>query len=411
MENEQESSQKPEQIGLNPVSQIIRKTLRDLIYMALGALLLFIFGGPLREETVQIIFIVIAALIVFLITIFIGKRVTHNYLTKKLNYDLKANQESLVELGLDLLNPSKREKAWKKLEHHGKDLILIALSYFSSIRMLGFTITLAGALVGIGTLFVTNLQAQLLEAQNTQFDRQNTFIAFEQTTRFKEILFQNPLNIDSVAIADYQSALPDSIWLWPKPKSSVVSQIVTLAQKEEDIVKTALEPLLLDEASSVSAGALLALFLIKSIPDNASVNLSKANLTQLELSEISLSNANLSKADLTNAVLLGAELPSSNFSQAQLENTDFRGATLWQANLTQANLTRTRLNNAVLYGSILNGAVLNEVILEDADLAEASLINTQGLTITQLCTASNLRDIKPDSLLTVVQNNCPEKAN
>lgn len=228
-------------------------------------------------------------------------------------------------------------------------------------------ISLVALLVAIAFPLIQTLifihQNNLVEQQNEQFDRQNTFIVFEQTTKFQKLLFQFPVDSLGNELTNYH-AHPERIYRWPAPNQSVTSQIVKLAENERDVVVNALRPLLHDKATSIASGAFLSLYSIKASFHTVRVQL----------------------------------------QQADLQNTYLPKVYLGGANLKEANLGGAYLNEAYFFRANLEGVNFSLADLEGADFSE-----TIGLTIDQLCKADNLQNIKPDSLLAEVQIHCPQK--
>ena len=221
------------------------------------------------------------------------------------------------------------------------------------------------------------MHAVFLMQQNRLFDRQNQFIAFEQTTKFRELLFQLPLDTLNNEIAEYVYSQEDVV-KWPPPNYAVIEQIIHLGQKEPELIIAALQPLLHDNNSSVSAGALLTLYAVDSTL---------------------LFDGKYLKAYLYNAQLSGANLWGADFWRAKLDGANLVDANLVSANLREATLWGANLSGADLWGAYLRGANFRDVNLEDVS----------GLTIHSLCEAGNLWRIKPDSLLSEVEKTCPDK--
>jgi uncharacterized protein YjbI with pentapeptide repeats len=132
-----------------------------------------------------------------------------------------------------------------------------------------------------------------------------------------------------------------------------------------------------------------------------------ASLYGADLREASLERASLPKADLREAILGGADFAEGNLEEAYLSSAKMYGANLErtqlrQAILTDADLRNADLRDADLQGSILNGADLSGAILQGADLRGA-----QGVTATQLCSASIIGGTQlDDALESGVQSQC-----
>ncbi len=88
------------------------------------------------------------------------------------------------------------------------------------------------------------------------------------------------------------------------------------------------------------------------------VDLSGANLTYIKLESADLSGTDLSYVDMTFANLMNANLEGANLEGVDLSNADLRGA-----NLTGADLSGTTLDGADLRGIDLTGVNLSSVSL------------------------------------------------
>ena len=376
--------------------------------MGLGAVLTIILTGPLGGETLRILVIACGVIVILLVLLYVCIQLAIKYLVERYKtvYTDNAANEHIADLTLWLVNPLKRQELLEKYEGRIGDIVRIGLAYFSGVRALGVIIALAAALVGLGSLLVAFMQAQLLV-------QQNAFIAFEQTTSFRELLYQPPLDSTGNQLLNYD-ANSDSIFLWPAPDMSIIGQIVYLAKDQQDVVVRALNPLVQDKASSISSGALLALKLIEDTLSIHLANLPKANLSRLPLYKINLPRSDLRQSDLTLATLSQSNLYGSNLSGANLFGTElinanlglvlFSGANLYHANFTGADLTGADFTGADLTGADFTGAMI-----VDANFSGALVESAKGLSIDRLCRASDLRNIKPDSILIIVEDQCPEK--
>jgi uncharacterized protein YjbI with pentapeptide repeats len=134
-------------------------------------------------------------------------------------------------------------------------------------------------------------------------------------------------------------------------------------------------------------------------------DLSRAHLEGADLSFAHLNEADLSEAHLDGADLIGTQLEGANLRSAQmkkvylsgvyLEGIDLSLARLEEANLSVArlkgaNLSMAHLEKANLFGAHLEGANLNLADLKEADLRGANLERANGLTVSQLESASML---------------------
>lgn len=345
----------------------------------------------------------------------------------------------------DWLEDEKRG-AWPK-EESGKFAAAL-LSRMMSIGLLSLLAVIAFPI----------LQMVFLKQQNDLFQRQNNFIAFEQASTFRDLLFQLPIDSTGLDMQDY-ILHPETLLSWPAPSLSRVRQLASLGADNSDVVLDALSPLLRDNNVAVSSGALLAIHQIDSTHSFANANLPGANLYSVDLSradlrvarlinanlfaatfaEVNLSYANLKQAKLQFARLNNADLTYADFTKARLGFGDFTdadltsatlvGADLTRANLEGADLTDADLTHADLSGASLVGANLTDVDLTKASLRFANLANAD-LTFTKLsgsrliidnlrglelspieniCVASYLNGIQPDALLAQIQKYCPEK--
>lgn len=241
-----------------------------------------------------------------------------------------------------------------------------------------------------------NEQNQLIEVQNQKFDRQNTFVAFEQTTNLRNFLFKDRF-------------LNGNIWHWPRPNPSSVGQIIDLASKEPEIIVPALNVLIKDESKSVATAAVEALAgiinlehkhmdsliylttfkniilgggdLNNAVLDNCNFeaatlidmnlcgcSLTNCNFTKANLSATEMSYANFAKSKLLNATLWRTDIRGTDFSRA-----DLAGARLWEAEAFRANFSEANLTNSSLKASNFSEANFTKANLAKADFSKASL--------------------------------------
>ena len=160
-----------------------------------------------------------------------------------------------------------------------------------------------------------------------------------------------------------------------------------------------------------------------------SANLEKANLIRTDLGKADLSfallaGALLQDAKLDGAILYGADLRNAALERASFEQADLRQAELEGANLKGSNLREAYLSNAKMAGvrmegsqfvgailmaadlrhadvsgSNFQGAVLSDADLSGANLQSADLRGVVGLTVAQLCAATNARQAQLDDAL------------
>jgi uncharacterized protein YjbI with pentapeptide repeats len=89
----------------------------------------------------------------------------------------------------------------------------------------------------------------------------------------------------------------------------------------------------------------------------------------------------------------------ANLGESYLTSTDLNGAHLKNADLSKAILTDASLRKSDLSGAILQGAVLRGTDLTGANLQGADLRGAEGLTASQVCFATNLRETQMDDNL------------
>ena len=304
---------------------------------------------------------------------------------------------------------SPREGNWP--EESSGEFVAALLSRI--LRMSVFSLLVVTA-IPIYQTIIFSQQNKLFQQQNERFDRQiNQFEAqidlmvFEQTSKFRDLLFQLPLDAEGNEIVNYQ-AFPDSIVQWPKAKMSVARSINELSKTQNLLVETTLKNLLVDDNVSVSSGAFLALQLngnqIATSMGNGNfvvngLNFHKANFSDLAMFRSNFTGAILSSANFQNTNMLFSSFEAANLSEADLSNARLRGSTfknssLFKASLFNADLSFSDLTNAGIFGAELTGAKLDSAV---------------GYTYSQLCSASDLRSIEPDSLRIALEARCPEK--
>jgi hypothetical protein len=106
----------------------------------------------------------------------------------------------------------------------------------------------------------------------------------------------------------------------------------------------------------------------------AGAKLDRTFLNRTTLAEARLTGANLGRAVMKEANLIGARLGGAELAHAYLDRAD-----LSRADLSGANLQGARLVGATVKGTDFTGAVLRE-----ADLSQVDLMDTVGLTASQL---------------------------
>ena len=233
------------------------------------------------------------------------------------------------------------------------------------IAVLGAVVT---SVVLVTQTIILNTQTKQLEAQNQHFEQQNSFIAFEQTSKFRELL---------VSTANASRS---------RPSQSTIDQLVELGTKETETVHKALEPLLTDESTAVSVGAIQVLGKLNVQVDGFNANIPGANLV-----EANLSGANLRAADVERA-----DLRLSNFSGADLSTADLQGANLTNANFSNVDFSSADLRSTTVQGTDFRGANFSNAYLPSDEV---------------LCSAYDLTNVQPDAVLTRVVQACPDKIN
>lgn len=315
-----------------------------------------------------------------------------------------------------------REEDWPEKETG--DLVASVVARLFRIGLVGLAVALIPAVTLVVQTFILSKQSEQLENQNLQFERQNTLLAFEQTSRFREMLFLPP--IDTIRLSN-PGPYDDSLRIvWHDPDLSVIKQLINLGGSETESVIQALEPLLHVESVTVASGALQVLVAISDSVDASNVKLKGANLTYLNLQKLRLRGADLSGANLKQANLQGSNLQMAFLKKASLRLTNLDSADVSGVHFGEADLTNVHLREADLRGAYFIGTDLSASFMQDSDLRTANfrganlwfaalnnadLTEARDLTIDQLCRARDLTDIKPDSLLHLVEQTCPEKIN
>lgn len=124
-----------------------------------------------------------------------------------------------------------------------------------------------------------------------------------------------------------------------------------------------------------------------------------ANLYKSDLHSASLQRASLKKADLREANLQYSTLTMANLAESYLVSTNLSNARLNNANLSKAILTDADLRKSDLSGALLGGAVFQGTDLTGANLHGADLRGAEGLTASQICSASSLWETQMDETL------------
>lgn len=117
------------------------------------------------------------------------------------------------------------------------------------------------------------------------------------------------------------------------------------------------------------------------------LDLTGLRVAHADLREAPFTAAHLARADLSHAALRDAILDGADLTQANLAGGDLRGANLRGANLTEARLATTDLTGADLTGAGMSGAGMSGAILAGTMLARATMLDTVGLTRSQVAAA------------------------
>ena len=274
--------------------------------------------------------------------------------------------------------------------------------FVASLTARFMRIGLVAVFGAIVTAIVLLTQTIILSRQNAHIERQNSFVAFEQTSKFRELLFKPPTDSTGAEVQNWEE-VADSLYDWRLPDESIVDQLIELGQNETETVHSALEPLLRDPSRTVSVGAIEVLAYLDVKIERVAAQLPRARLSGASMREASLTFADLSRANLSRADLSSADLSFTDLSGGSLYSAD-----LSDANLPNADLSGTNLSNANLSGANLSGADLSGADLSDTDLSGTDLYLTDfsgadlSLTIfseySNICQAYTFEEVKPDSV-------------
>jgi len=173
--------------------------------MALGALGLSFLTGPFGQKSLGYILLVLSLIGLIAVVLFlVGRSVAVHYISRLQKAYQRAEIEDHAE---DLVQwfakPEARADLVQKHQEHLHDLARTAIALFGAARSLSLAVVVAGAVVGLATLFITYTQTELLDEQNERFDRQNTLLAFEQTSRLRQLLFRAPLDTSGTPVENY----------------------------------------------------------------------------------------------------------------------------------------------------------------------------------------------------------------
>lgn len=323
-----------------------------------------------------------------------------------------------------------------------RNFVVELVSRLTRIVTYGFIVAAVPALVLLVQTYILYVQTGLIETNNTMIEHQTNLQAFEQTSRFRDMLYRKPLDENNTEMDGYVDSADVSVW--PQANKSIIDQLAHLAVRETDGVG-ALTILLRDESGSVSAGALLTLIrhrelmrrngqlieadkarLVKAVfpphTDFGKVSLDDAELiyaklpwskaghirmNRVQAAGIDLSYADLdglmaADADLSGAILVGAhgtailrgsDLRGVRLGGASLENSDLSGATFRPEMITgfdgdgikltnakiEGMLTSASLNKVSFEGVVSNGLMLSYLSLKESRFGHATLVMSKWI--------------------------------
>jgi len=185
----------------------------------------------------------------------------------------------------------------------------------------------------------------VLISQNKIVERQNQLISFEQTSNFRELLFQPPFDSLGNTLNIFEGR-PGLIKNWPQPNSSNVYQLSQFGKIEPETVLPALRTLLGDRHTSISSSALLSLYELA---------------IQYDLGGLDFRGTNLHKSTLNNAVLQGANLSYASISGSNLTSTFLNFVIFDYADLSLSNLSNSEIAKSSFEFTDLSYANLNSV--------------------------------------------------
>lgn len=255
------------------------------------------------------------------------------------------------------------------------------------------------AAVGVGTLWFTVKQAQVINAGNTDNQREAALQIY--IDKMSELLLVNNLS-------------------QPTEKNEVrgIARVRTLAvlrqldpARKANVLQFLVEARLLEDGGVVNLGGAKLDFVNLNYAPLYGINLNATNLSHAQLKHTKLGGtsligayfvganlyeADLCQANLNEAILCRTKLRKGNLSHADLSRADLRWADLNAANLNEANLKGANLRGANLNGVDLNGADLSGANLEwttlaRVDLRGANLSGAKGITDQQLRSVLSLK--------------------
>ncbi|MEM8557856.1 MAG: pentapeptide repeat-containing protein [Bacteroidota bacterium] len=265
-----------------------------------------------------------------------------------------------------------------------RDFAVALLARLTRVRML---YVLAAA---IPSVFVLT-QALLLWQQNQRIDRQNSLIAFEQTSRLRDLFLNAPL--DST-----YSPSPEAI---VNPTESVVRQVLSFAQDEPIIVSRALRPLLLDPEPVVSIGAL------KVLSDKSIRELLRRHNRSGDYSPIYIGLDTLVN-NIIVSTLYEYEVYKNyaNYSHIYLRGSDLSFSDLSYSTFDNSIILESDMSNSNLKGSSFREAFINRVDMSFSDLSNVSFSNSHIHVVSMV--GSNVFNVNVDNVFARIDVTCTE---
>lgn len=250
------------------------------------------------------------------------------------------------------------------------EVIVAGFMRFVRVGILTFLIAL------IPTFFLI-IQTYLLNNQNKKFDIQNDLIrrdvslaTFEQTSRFRDLLIKQPFDTLGTPLIDFEGN-PAKIKAWPIPNFGTIIQLSEFGKEEPRITLDALRPLLSDNNSSVSSGALFALNRLASFYNIGDLNfqgskLDKATLSNSASDGIILQNANLTYCSMSGSVLKGIFFNGSSFDYSDMSHADLSSSEIGKTSFEFTDLSYCNLEKIEVYNDIKTMAGTNVMGLRNA---------------------------------------------
>jgi hypothetical protein len=201
--------------------------------------------------------------------------------------------------------------------------------------------------------FLIIFQSYLLVVQNGNIDRQNRLIAFEQTSSFREKLFQGHIRLENMGDPNLEFEV------YPKANPSTVEQLVLFGIEEPKLVSTALYPLLKDENSTISSGAILALLQLNAKVPSIKLSFGSSNISGGNLGGEVLQKLNFSRSNLRGCTFKNSLLNLTSFDYCNLQLADFSGAEISMTSFILADLSWCNFHNIPVFNDIKTMAGAN----------------------------------------------------